>query len=213
VATNARTGKHPITKCVGTAAASSLCSGRTEECAANARKRCAGVANALLRAADVVRFGGVPTRASVPHVTRRLVLATTRSGACPVVGQHSVDQELMELFFPASFSRESSPGHNRAIAAPACCGVVTRNRHTDEIRRFLIANGAPQEVTVLTMPKGRSKAEGCLAPWAAQGRLSGAPGADERPILLVDDTMAELVDPLVAKNQRIHKVLFVRVLL
>ena len=79
--------------------------------------------------------------ATVAHLTKYLrpsrialdfdrTLATTRSGACPVVGQHSVDQELMELFFPASFSRESSPGHNRAIAAPACCGVVTRNRHT-----------------------------------------------------------------------------------
>ena len=42
----------------------------------------------------------------------------------------------------------------------------------------------------------------------------GEPGpAGRRPILFVDDSVAELTDPRVAADERVHRVLFVRGLL
>lgn len=113
-------------------------------------------------------------------------LATTRSGGLPVVGQHAVDSDLMSLLWL----------HQDA------CAVVTRNSHTEAIRTFLTANGAPEAVPVHSIKRPTSKAE----------RLVPDLGPSECA-LLVDDSIAELVDPLVAEDSRVHRVLFVRALL
>lgn len=113
-------------------------------------------------------------------------LATTRSGGLPIVGQHSADSDLMSLLW----------------LHRAACMIVTRNSHTEAIRAFLSANGAPADVPVHSIRRPTSKAE-VLVP---------SLGPEEQAIL-VDDSIAELTDPMVAGQERVHRVLFVRALL
>lgn len=112
-------------------------------------------------------------------------LATTKSGGVPIFGKHSVDMELLSLMWQ----------HQGA------CAIVTRNSHVEEIAAFLAAHGAPHDLPIHSLRRPRSKAEHF-------GVLQG----NERAIF-VDDSMAELVDPLIANNERVHRVFFVRGLL
>jgi hypothetical protein len=114
-------------------------------------------------------------------------LCTTRSGGAPIVGKHALDDELGAILW----------------RYPALCEVVTRNGNTEAIRAFLAANGAPSEIPIRTVPKGHSKAEFVLG--------GGLPPSCT--VLMVDDSIAELVEERVATDLRVHRVLFVRALL
>eukprot|EP00428_Durinskia_dybowskii_P041492 CAMPEP_0170278844 /NCGR_PEP_ID=MMETSP0116_2-20130129/39430_1 /TAXON_ID=400756 /ORGANISM="Durinskia baltica, Strain CSIRO CS-38" /LENGTH=623 /DNA_ID=CAMNT_0010530163 /DNA_START=29 /DNA_END=1898 /DNA_ORIENTATION=+ len=109
-------------------------------------------------------------------------LASTRSGARPVMGQHDVDVDLLSLL----------------CLRPASCTIITRNSHTDAIRTFLLAHGAPEGLTVQTVKRPTSKAERLLPHLAPEAKA-----------VLVDDSIAELVDPMIASDPRVHRVLFV----
>lgn len=113
-------------------------------------------------------------------------LATTKSGGMPVVGKHTADEELISLFWRYKES----------------CMVVTRNSHVAEIKDFLVAHGAPENVAVHSIRRPRSKAQEFL------------PLLGERDIaMIVDDGIAELVDPLVSGDDRVHRMLFLRAML
>lgn len=113
-------------------------------------------------------------------------LATTRTGGEPIIGKHTVDTDLLSLFWHF----------------PGKCAVVTRNSHKEAILAFLKAHGAPADLPVHVLKRPRSKAE-FVAPNLQDG---------ERAIF-VDDAAAELGDPLVASDTKVHRVLFVRGLL
>jgi len=113
-------------------------------------------------------------------------LASTRTGGMPIFGKHAVDTELLSLL---SLNAKT-------------CSIITRNSHVAEIKSFLHAHGAPDVLAVHSLRRPASKAE----------RLVPDLGADERAVL-VDDSIEELVDPLVASDERVHRVLFVRGLL
>ena len=113
-------------------------------------------------------------------------LATTRSGGEPVVGKHTLDDELCALMWTH---------HGR-------CSIVTRNSHRDAIGAFLAAHGAPPHVPIHVVSKGQSKSDVVLAGLAGDGHA-----------LVVDDSVAELVDQRLADDRRVHRVLFVRALL
>lgn len=82
------------------------------------------------------------------------------------------------------------------------CAVVTRNPHKEEISQFLRAHGAPDNLPVHTLRRPRSKAE-----YVVQDLQDG------EQALFVDDSIEELLDPLIAGDARIHRVLFVRAVL
>ena len=133
----------------------------------------------------------------------------------PVVGKHLMDEDLCALLWQFH----------------GLCEVVTRNGHTQAIRAFLTAHGAPADVPIRTVKKGQSKADYALAGLpesfcgeTAQAVKEGGDGGgdgdgsleeeEERAaVLMVDDSIAELVDERVAKDARVHRVLFVRALL
>lgn len=83
----------------------------------------------------------------------------------------------------------------------AACEVVTRNQHVAAISAFLSAHGAPEDVPIHAVGKGVSKADVVLR---------GLPHADDR-VVVVDDSLAELAGAY-EKDERVHRVLFVRVL-
>lgn len=112
-------------------------------------------------------------------------LANTKSGRSPVIGKHTVDMELLSLL----------------QLHPSACAVVTRNPHKEEICAFLSAHGAPDNLKIQTL-KGRSKAEYVVEDLSASEQA-----------LFVDDSIAELVDPCIAGDSRILRILFVRALL
>ena len=107
-------------------------------------------------------------------------LSTSKAGAKPLIGKHSVDEELVALLWEFR-------GRAR---------VVTRNSHKKEISEFLEANGAPEGVEVFVVPKKVSKARYL--------------GEGEGKIVFVDDSIKELVENEVVGNENIHRVLFVR---
>ena len=113
-------------------------------------------------------------------------LANTKSGGAPVVGKHLIDEELLVLLWRYS----------------GRCELVTRNGHTDAIRAFLNASGAPPEaeLPIRTVRKGQSKADYVCA-------------GEDGSVLFVDDSVAELAEARVAADSRVHRVLFVRALL
>lgn len=113
-------------------------------------------------------------------------LASTRTGACPDADVHSADEELVAL----------------AQALGTRVSVVTRNPHAVEIAAFLRAKGAPASVSVRVVRKGESKADAVL---------ESLPDADDRAVF-VDDTVAEHMDPRLAGDRRVHRVLFSRAL-
>ena len=113
-------------------------------------------------------------------------LATTRSGAEPVFGRHACDEELLALMWERR----------------GACIILTRNSHTEAIRAFLHAHGAPPEIQICHVKKGVPKG----------GALRAGMRADELAIL-VDDSIAELTHPSVADAPTVYRVLFVRALL
>lgn len=143
-------------------------------------------------------------------------LCNTRSGGRPEVGKHLIDDELLALLW-------------RYVGQ---CEIVTRNQHTDAIRIFLDAHGAPPacELPIRTVHRGQSKADYVLAGLDGEGpqmdndalptRVHGAVDVcleleDTLPpaVLMVDDSVAELAETRVASDTRVHRVLFVRALL
>ena len=113
-------------------------------------------------------------------------LATTRSGAKPVFGKHGCDEDLLALLWERR----------------GACLILTRNGHTNAIRDFLAAHGAPPDVEIRHAKKGQPKGELCR-----EGLCEGDVA------LLVDDSIAELVHPSAAEHPAVHRVLFVRGLL
>lgn len=113
-------------------------------------------------------------------------LASTRSGGLPIFGKHSCDEELLTLLWE----------HR------SCCAIVTRNSHRAAIGDFLRAHGAPPEIPVHVVQKGCSKAE-FICEGVAEGELA----------LFVDDSILEHVDPRIAGDESVCRVLFVRGLL
>merc|ERR1712187_78540 len=107
-------------------------------------------------------------------------------GACPAGGKHSVDIELMSML---TLHRDA-------------CIVVTRNSHVAEISTFLTAHGAPEELPIKTLKRPKSKAEYILANLDANDC-----------VVFVDDAVAEVMDPKLAADTRIVRVLFVRAML
>jgi hypothetical protein len=110
-------------------------------------------------------------------------LASTRSGASPVFGKDSVDVDLCSLLWQHQ----------------GTCAIVTRNSHVQEIRDFLTAHGAPEDLPIHSLKKPRSKAEYIL---------EGI--GDGEQVIFVDDTIAELMDPMVSSASGVHRVLFLR---
>ena len=107
-------------------------------------------------------------------------LCSTRSGADPLKGVHSVDAELHEA------------------ATKISTHVLTRNRHVVPIRSFLEERGVPI-IGIHSTPSGDSKAS------YMQSILT----QDARAIF-VDDDANEVQDPEIARDTRIFRVLFQR---
>jgi len=101
--------------------------------------------------------------------------------ACP--GTHTVDAEL----------------HAVAVAmGAAATHVLTRNRHTAQIRQFLAEHGLPV-AAVHSAPTGESK-------WQ---HIADTLGVGERA-LFVDDSANEVADPQMVADPRVFRVLFQR---
>jgi len=107
-------------------------------------------------------------------------LCSTRAGASPLSGVHSLDPELASL------------------GCLAQSYVVTRNSHADEIGRFLEARGMLIAGLCVT-PKGGSKGE-FIEAMLREGELG----------LFVDDSVQECSDPRIASNPNVIRVLFQR---
>lgn len=112
-------------------------------------------------------------------------LSTTKSGGKPIANKHQVDTELLSLM------------------SSHACTILTRNSYTSEMIDFLKAKGAPEDLHVQTVPKKGSKA----------GYVLKTLSEDHGDVVFIDDTIAELIDPLIACNPRLHRVLFVRSIL
>ena len=175
-------------------------------------------------------------------------LASTKSGAMPVIGKHVADVDLVSLMWKYS------------------CVVVTRNQNKTAIALFLADQGAPPDVEICIVGKKESKVKFILGlkdsssasskqevtmeekeeeeykEWTAdntEGRRnkttqkvaeaavttetetreggchdlvhnSSSAGLGPSPVLFVDDSVQELVDPLVAQEASIYRILFVR---
>ena len=110
-------------------------------------------------------------------------LCSTRGGANPLLGSHTIDAEL----------------HAAAAAmGDARTHVLTRNRHAREIATFLGERGVPV-AAVHTTPAGTSKWDYIDA--------TLAPG--ERAVF-VDDSATEVGDPRMAADPRVFRVLMQR---
>jgi hypothetical protein len=123
-------------------------------------------------------------------------IASTKSGAAPIVGKHAADVDLISLMWKYS------------------CVVVTRNQNKEAIRLFLEDQGAPPGTEICIVGKKESKAAHILGfrqTGEGDTNLKNlTPVEDTRPILFVDDSVQELADPLVAQESSIYRVLFVR---
>ena len=134
-------------------------------------------------------------------------VCTTKSGGSPAVGAHRCDPELLSI-----------------LAAHPFAHVVTRNSHVRQIAAFLEARGV-RRPSVRRVAKGESKAAAIRALLAERRREgagsgsgdSGTPGFGDASIgagpartILVDDSIAELLDPEVAAVEGLTRVLFVR---
>lgn len=127
-------------------------------------------------------------RPSVLFLDFDLTLCSTRGGANPLAGAHSIDAELFAACVQLC----------EATGSDAACHVVTRNRHTGEIRQFLEERGVPIG-TVHTSPSGEPKAV------YMQSVL-----ADGERAIFVDDSAAEIGEASVRADARIFRVLFAR---
>lgn len=118
-------------------------------------------------------------------------LASTKSGASPIIGKHTADVDLVSLMWKYS------------------CVVVTRNQNKAAIKLFLAEQGAPPDVEVCLVGKKESKVKFVLG-LTSEGGEATSESNTAGPIIFVDDSVQELVDPLVAKELSIYRVLFVR---
>jgi hypothetical protein len=158
-------------------------------------------------------------------------LASTKSGAVPVIGKHVADVDLVSLMWKYP------------------CVVVTRNQNKEAIQLFLAERGAPPDLEICIVGKKESKVKFILG-LAAVNNTCNKDNASENinndthdeegserssemnmntktavgdvevdaaddvndgpPVLFVDDSVQELVDPLVAQEASIFRILFVR---
>ena len=127
-------------------------------------------------------------------------LCSTRGGANPLAGgtAYSVDESL----------------HTAANKWPV--HVLTRNRHTAEIARFLAARGLPV-VAIHSTPSGESKAAYIAQTLEAMrsttmATAGVATGLEEATptALFVDDSANEVCDPRVQADARVFRFLFQR---
>lgn len=154
-------------------------------------------------------------------------LCSTKSGAAPVVGRHTLQAELQTLL-PQQQGLPNDDGveeeGSARVQRPKCC-VATRNSHGRDIESFLIASGvavvctnanctedmqrdgnAGEHVTAAGMlvhcvnAQGRTKADVALQ------LLAEAP--EDGVVILIDDDLRELVmdDRLI--GGRVHRVFF-----
>lgn len=117
-------------------------------------------------------------------------LATTKRGASPLIGNHSVDPDLASV----------CSGHGRVQ-------VVTRSSRKEDIEQFLSIKGVPFcKVNSLKRDGWSNKAEVIL-------REMEALGAPDSRGLFVDDDIKELTDPglePLVSSGRLQRFLFVR---
>ena len=94
--------------------------------------------------------------------------------------------------------------------------IVTRNSYRQDIRSFLRSKGLPVledgcgsdeagGIRIHTVVKHQSKA-GIVCGGAADSTAE----AQRRPVLFVDDTLAEHLDPRFAACEHVHRFLFLR---
>merc|ERR1712232_502079 len=121
-------------------------------------------------------------------------LATTKAGASPLEGNHSVDADLAAV----------CGDHD-------CVHIVTRNSRKEDIDKFLEAKEVSVAAVRCLKPEGRrNKAEiigDIMASLSTQDGRAGGIG------LFVDDDIAELTEPSLAALAHkgvLHRLLFVR---
>ena len=128
---------------------------------------------------------------------------STKNGASPLQGNHTLDEALLEL-----------------LAASPPAEVVTRNSHVGDIRRFLAdrygITGVPiHGVRQHAKPGGIG---GIGNEGEGGGGVEGPPRSKAAvvcrdvggPVLFVDDDIAELVQPDIAASPLVHRVHFTR---
>eukprot|EP00927_Polykrikos_kofoidii_P059829 TRINITY_DN54952_c0_g1_i1.p1 TRINITY_DN54952_c0_g1~~TRINITY_DN54952_c0_g1_i1.p1 ORF type:complete len:653 (-),score=94.80 TRINITY_DN54952_c0_g1_i1:68-2026(-) len=118
-------------------------------------------------------------------------LATTKAGASPLVGSHSVDPDLAAVC--------TGYGHVH---------IVTQSTRTGDIEKFLAGKGVPVcHVHGLKRGSRQTKAEVILE------ELSRVPSSGQVGGLFVDDNILELTDPALlplVEQGKLHRLLFVR---
>lgn len=123
-------------------------------------------------------------------------LATTKSGASPLLGNHSVDPDL------AAVCSEHGNVH-----------VVTRSSRKEDIEEFLAQKDVPVRQVHSLKRDGRAcKAEVICELLSPPGE-SGVAAAGAPRGLFVDDDVRELIDPRLAalvEDGRLQRLLFVR---
>ena len=129
-------------------------------------------------------------------------LASTKGGAVPVIGKHEADVDLISLMWKYP------------------CVVVTRNQNKAAIEQFLVNQGAPPDLEVFIVGKKESKAMHILGlktlnygpnSTSQQNKIHDeTTGNNCVDVIFVDDSVQELVDPLVACENSVFRVLFVR---
>ena len=162
---------HPFCACQGLCAACDTSFASCDTC-----RLAQGDGEAVLAALETWR----PTKL---YLDFDLTLCTTKGGANPLRGTHTVDAEL----------------HAAAVAmGDGATYVLTRNRHAAEIVTFLEERGLPL-AGVHTTPSGTSK-------WDFINETLGA----NETALFVDDAAGEVGDPRMVADARVHRVLFRR---
>lgn len=136
---------------------------------------------------------------------------STRGGGSPLNGRHTLDQELLALVH----DRVSDSGTSATELQPV--HVVTRNSFRDDIVAFLGQHGLGREdIPIHTVTKGQSKADVIVQ--TTSRCLAGSGGVGGMRVMLVDDSIAELLDEGTARHSdeggkpplEVLRVLFVR---
>ena len=141
-------------------------------------------------------------------------LCTTKAGAAPLVGKHSLQPELATLL------EQACAGDSAVTGAPPCC-VATRNSHGAQIEAFLAAKGIEGVPVHCVNAQGRTKADVAMEVLAANAAShpegSAVAAAVGAVVLLVDDDLRELCDVAVdgverlavgSAGVRVHRVFF-----
>jgi hypothetical protein len=126
-------------------------------------------------------------------------ICSTKTGGSPLQGKHSVDEGLLSCILNA---------------APGSCHIVTRNQHTEDIRKFLASKGIPAgTVGIHSVKAVKSKGpDGKMV--TTGGKVAVICHTDLLPPgkvgLFVDDDIAELVQPEIGDKEGLYRVLFAR---